>query len=56
MYLNILGSAGLVNCLLTDWAGPEAELTGLRVRLGKQCHPGDTLTLTGEVVAVERGR
>lgn len=48
--LNVLGSAGLVNCLITDWAGPEARLTGLDLALLRPCHPGDVLTLTGAVV------
>lgn len=49
VYMNILGSTGLVNCYLTDWAGPEALLTGVKVRLYRQNHPGDTLTLTGSI-------
>ncbi|GAA2358440.1 FAS1-like dehydratase domain-containing protein [Dactylosporangium salmoneum] len=49
VYMNILGSTGLVNCFLTDWAGPEALLTAVKVRLHRQNHPGDTLTLTGTV-------
>ncbi|GAB3137023.1 hypothetical protein GCM10027290_02040 [Micromonospora sonneratiae] len=50
VYMNILGSTGLVNCFLTDWAGPEAMLKAIQVRLQKQNYPGDTLTLVGTVV------
>ncbi|MGW1061116.1 FAS1-like dehydratase domain-containing protein [Micromonospora rubida] len=49
VYMNILGSTGLVNCFLTDWAGPEAVLKAIQVRLQKQNFPGDTLTLVGTV-------
>lgn len=52
VYMNILGSTGLANCYLTDWAGPEAQLRGIRVQLRKQNHPGDRLEFTGEVTAV----
>src|SRR5699024_7280938 len=50
VYMNILGSSGLANCYLTDWAGPEAGLRSLRVQLRKQNHPRDTLELSGEVI------
>ncbi|WP_161632076.1 FAS1-like dehydratase domain-containing protein [Nakamurella lactea] len=53
VYMNILGSSGLVNCFVTDWAGPEAEVRSLRLRLRKQNHPGDTLLLSGEVTEVD---
>jgi acyl dehydratase len=49
VYMNILGSSALVNCFLTDWAGPEAELRALDVRLRRQNHPGDALTLVGTI-------
>lgn len=54
VYMNILGSTGLVNCFLTDWAGPEALLTAVKLRLYRQNHPGDTLTLTGTVTDQRR--
>lgn len=49
VYMNILGSTALVNCYLTDWAGPESFLSTINVRLMKQNHPGDTMTLVGRV-------
>lgn len=52
VYMNILGSSALVNCYLTDWAGPEARVVGFGTRLAAQNHPGDTLTLDGVVTAV----
>ncbi|PWJ27033.1 acyl dehydratase [Branchiibius hedensis] len=52
VYMNILGTAGLINCYLTDWAGPEAEIVAFDARLAVQNHPGDTLQLTGAVTSV----
>lgn len=47
IFLNILTTNGLVQRYVTDWAGPEAVLRGIEIRLGKPCHPYDTLTFTG---------
>ncbi len=52
IYLNILGSSGLMNRYLTDWAGPEAELKSARVVLRNQNHPGDVVTFSGVVLSV----
>ncbi|GAB3838307.1 MaoC family dehydratase N-terminal domain-containing protein [Dactylosporangium cerinum] len=54
VYMNILGSSALVNCYLTDWAGPEARIVDFRTRLATQNHPGDTLTLDGVVTGLKR--
>jgi hypothetical protein len=37
---------------VTDWAGPHAQVLGVKVRLGVPCYAGDILTLRGRVVAV----
>jgi len=47
-------SMGLTGRMLTDWVGPTA-LKKYGVRFTKQVWPGDTLTATGEVTAVENG-
>ena len=52
VYMNILGSSALVNCYLTDWAGPEARVVDFRTRLAAQNHPGDTCTLDGVVTGL----
>jgi acyl dehydratase len=52
IFLNILTSTGLVQRFVTDWAGPEALVRELSVRLGAPCYPDDTLGFTGEVVDV----
>ncbi|MEV7009829.1 acyl dehydratase [Streptosporangium sp. NPDC051022] len=53
--LNILTTMGLVECYVTDWAGPEALIRGLNVKLGVPAYAGDTLTFTGVVDACEDG-
>ena len=50
IFLNILTTTGLVQRYATDWAGPQAVLRGIAIRLGVPCYAGDTLTLTGRVV------
>jgi uncharacterized OB-fold protein len=49
IFLNILTTTGLVQRYVTDWAGPEAVVRSISIRLGVPCHAGDTLTLTGRV-------
>jgi len=55
IFMNILTSSGLVARYVTDWAGPEALLTALRIRLGAPNYPGDTMLLDGRVARVEAG-
>jgi uncharacterized OB-fold protein len=49
IFLNILTTTGLVQRYVCDWAGPEAVVRGISIRLGVPCHAGDTLTLSGHV-------
>lgn len=51
IFMNILTSNGLVGRYVTDWAGPQAVLTAVAVRLGVPAYPGDELTFTGTVTA-----
>ena len=48
IFLNILTTTGLVQRYVEAWAGPDAVFRAISVRLGVPCHPGDTLTFTGE--------
>ncbi|GLW29377.1 hypothetical protein Areg01_23170 [Actinoplanes regularis] len=48
IFLNILTTTGLVQRYVTDWAGPEAVLRGIEIRLGAPCYAYDTLTFTGQ--------
>jgi 3-oxo-4,17-pregnadiene-20-carboxyl-CoA hydratase beta subunit len=50
IFMNILTTTGLVQRYVTDWAGPEALVKAVSIRLGAPNFPGDTMTLTGQVV------
>ncbi|MDQ4007015.1 MAG: acyl dehydratase [Actinomycetota bacterium] len=52
IFLNILTSTGLVQRYVTDWAGPQALVREVSVRLGAPCYPYSTLELTGAVTEV----
>ena len=51
IFMNIMSSNALCSRWLTDWAGPDALLRHLSVRLGVPVHPGSTLTFSGTVTA-----
>lgn len=53
--LTILTTMGLVERYVTDWAGPETLIRGIKVKLGAPAYAGDTLTLSGTVTAVADG-
>jgi acyl dehydratase len=49
IFVNILTTTGLVQRYVTDWAGPQALVRKVAIRLGAPCYAGDTLTLSGRV-------
>jgi acyl dehydratase len=51
IFMNILSDTALCSRYLTDWAGPDAMVRRLAIRLGVPLHPGHTLTWTGRVAA-----
>ncbi len=51
IFMNILSSTGYCSRYLTDWAGPDAMIKKLAIRLGVPVFPGSTLTFTGRVIA-----
>lgn len=53
IFMNILTSNALAERFVTDWSGPSARVERVRIRLGAPNHPGDTMTMTGEVTAVQ---
>jgi 3-oxo-4,17-pregnadiene-20-carboxyl-CoA hydratase beta subunit len=55
IFMNILTTNGLVGRYVTDWAGPEAVLRKVAIRLGSPNYPGDTMRFTGRVTTVEGG-
>ena len=56
IFMNILTTNGLVGRYVTDWAGPDAVVTGVKVKLGGPNMPGDTLKMRGKVVGADDGR
>jgi acyl dehydratase len=50
IFVNILTTTGLVQRYVTDWAGPQALVRKVAIRLGVPCYAGDTLTFSGRVV------
>ena len=55
IFMNILTTNGYVGRFVTDWAGPEALLRSVDIRLGAPNHPGDCMTLRGRVLAKADG-
>ena len=47
IFMNILTTNGFVGRYVTDWAGPDALLKTVEIRLGAPNYPGDTMTMTG---------
>jgi MaoC like domain len=52
IFVNILTDTGLVQRFVTDWAGPNARVQAISIRLGVPAYAYDTLVFTGEVTAV----
>jgi len=53
IFLNINTSLGYMQRFVTDWTGPEAMVTALRVRLGAPAYPNLPLTFSGSVQSVD---
>lgn len=51
--MNILTSNAFVGRFVTDWAGPNAMIRSVKVRLGAPNYPGDTMHVTGAVTAID---
>jgi hypothetical protein len=47
IFVNILTTTGLVQRFVAAWAGPQAVLRSISIRLGAPCYAGDTLTFSG---------
>ena len=52
VFMNILTTNGYVGRYVTDWAGPDAVLKKVAIRLGAPNYPGDTMHMTGRVTAM----
>ena len=53
IFMNIMTSGGLTSRYVSDWAGPEALLRNMKIRLGAPNYPGDTMTFSGLVNSAE---
>jgi acyl dehydratase len=54
VFMNILTTNGYVARFVTDWAGPEAVLRKIAIRLGAPAVPGKPLRFSGQVTGIER--
>ena len=50
IFVNVLTTSGLVQRYVTDWAGPDAFVRQIAIRLGVPCYAGDKLTFSGKVI------
>ncbi len=55
VFMNILTTGGYVSRYITDWAGPDAILKGVKLKLGGPMLPGDTLKMRGKVLGADEG-
>jgi uncharacterized OB-fold protein len=53
IFVNILTTTGLVQRYVSGWAGPDAVVRAVSIRLGVPCHAGETLTLSGQATAAD---
>ena len=56
IFMNILSTNGFVGRFVTDWAGPDAILKKVAIRLGAPNYPGDEMVMTGAVTEKADGR
>ena len=54
IFLNILTTTGIVQRYVTDWAGPQALVRGVSIKLGVPCYAYETLRLHGQVLDEEQ--
>ena len=52
--MNILTTNGYVARYITDWAGPDARLEKISIRLGAPACPDDVMHFTGSVTSTTR--
>jgi acyl dehydratase len=54
IFLNIMTDNGYCSRFLTDWAGPNAMVKKIAIRLGVPAYAGSTLAYTGTVTGTSR--
>ena len=55
VFMNILTTNGFVGRYISDWAGPDALLRGIKTKLGGPNLPGDRLEIRGKVQEAKDG-
>ena len=55
IFVTIHTDTGLVQRYVTEWAGPDARVKSISLRLGVPWYAYDTMTFTGEVTSVDAG-
>ncbi|MDJ0850715.1 MAG: MaoC family dehydratase [Myxococcota bacterium] len=55
IFMNILTTNGYVGRFVTDWAGPEALLKAVDIRLGAPNYPDDVMHMSGTVTDKQDG-
>ena len=55
IFMNILTTNGFVGRFVTDWAGPDAAVKSIAIRLGAPNLAGDTMRMTGWVTSASPG-
>ena len=53
IFMNILTTSGLVQRYVEQWAGTGAEFKAVKIKLGAPNYPGDTMTFSGAVSALD---
>ncbi len=49
VFMNILTTNGLVERFVTDWAGIDAQIRNVSIKLGSPNLPGDQMKMTGSI-------
>lgn len=55
IFMSINSTNGFIDRYITDWTGPTGRIRRVSLRLGVPNFPGDTMTMTGEVTALDDG-
>ena len=53
VFMNILTTNGLVQRFIEQWAGPLAQFSSLKIKLGAPNYPGDCMTFSGSVSHID---
>ncbi|MCU1388604.1 MAG: acyl dehydratase [Ilumatobacteraceae bacterium] len=53
IFMNILSDTAYCSRFVTDWAGPEAMVKSLKIRLGGPAYANTVLTYSGSVTSVD---